>query len=261
VTPDLSALLSIAQLGEDRFRAGPEEHGGFLFGGFTMAVALAVAGRTVAPELVPKSLRTAFLSEGKWGAMEASTQQVNTSRSFSGRRVSIQQAGRTIAVADATFHRPEEGIDRSACVAPHVPSPSDLGSGRDWSYGLDAIEVRPLTPVAGDMTGRLHPYWARIREDLDDGHLINGAALAFMSDFAVIFSPFDPSIREAVGWRSLTLEHCVWFHRPFRASRWLLFDASPLTQSGGRYVTRGTIFDEGGTLVASFVQEGLTRQI
>ncbi len=226
-----------------------------------MAIAVAVSARTVEPDLVPKSLRTAFLSTGEWGAMDVAVERVNTSRSFSGRRLHLEQDGRGLAVADVTFHRPEEGIDRSYAVLPQVPDATALGPGRNWSGGLDVMEVRPLIPAGGALTGRLHPYWARIREDLGDGHLINGAALAFMSDFAVIYSPFDPSTREAVGWRSLTLEHCLWFHRPFRASSWLFFDAGPLTQSGGRYVTRGTVHDQRGVLVASFVQEGVIRRV
>jgi acyl-CoA thioesterase len=261
VTSTFTALLSIAPRDEDRYRAGPEGSGGFLFGGLTMAIAVAVSGRTVKPDLVPKSLRTAFLTTGEWGAMDVAVEKVNTSRSFSGRRLRLEQDGSRLAVADVTFHRPEEGIDRSYAVLPPVPGATDLGPGRNWSGGLDVMEVRPLSPADGTLTGRLHPYWARIREDLGADHLINGAALAFMSDFAVIYSPFDPSAREAVGWRSLTLEHSLWFHRPFRASSWLLFDAGPLTQSGGRYVTRGTIHDQKGVLVASFVQEGVIRRV
>jgi acyl-CoA thioesterase II len=261
VTSSLTALLSIISHGEDRFRAGPPRGGGFLFGGLTMAIATAVAGRTVEADLVPKSLRTAFLHEGEWGPMDVAVERLNTSRSFSGRRLRLEQEGRCIAVADVTFHRPEEGTDRTYAVPRRVPDPAELGPGRSWSSGLDVMEVRPLTPVEGPMTGRLHPYWARIREDVGEGQLVNGAALAFESDFAVIYSPFDPATREAVGWRSLTLEHCLWFHRPFRASNWLLFDAGPLTQSGGRYVTRGTIQDQKGALVGSFVQEGVTRRV
>jgi acyl-CoA thioesterase II len=226
-----------------------------------MAIAVAVSSATVEPDLVPKSLRTAFLSTGEWGAMDVAVERVNTSRSFSGRRLRLEQNGRCLAVADVSFHRPEEGVDRSYSVPPPVPDPSVLGPGRNWSGGLDVMEVRPVAPAGRALTGRLHPYWARIREDLGAGHMINGTALAFMSDFAVIFSPFDPSTQEAIGWRSLTLEHCLWFHRPFRASDWLLFDAGPLTQSGGRYVTRGTVHDQRGVLVASFVQEGVIRKV
>ncbi len=257
----LLALLPITSRGEDRFLAGPPDSGGFLFGGLTMAIATAVAGRTVEADLVPMSLRTAFLSAGEWGPMEVAVDRLNTSRTFSSRRLRLEQEGRCIAVADVTFHRPEEGTDRTYVAPGRVPDATELGPGRSWSSGLDVMEVRPLTPVDGAMTGRLHPYWARIRQDLGDDQLINGAALAFESDFAVIFSPFDPATREAVGWRSLTLEHCLWFHRPFRASNWLLFDAGPLTQSGGRYLTRGTIHDQKGALVASFVQEGVTRRV
>ena len=85
------------------------------------------------------------------------------------------------------------------------------------------------------------------------------AALAFMSDYLVTASPFEPGTSEGEGMNSHTLEHSLWIHRSFSAESWMLFDCAPLTQSAGRFVSRGTVHDEDGHLLASFVQEGLIR--
>jgi acyl-CoA thioesterase-2 len=56
-----------------------------------------------------------------------------------------------------------------------------------------------------------------------------------------------------------SLDHCMWFHRPFRADAWLLFDQESPTASGARGLARGLLFSQAGDLVVSVVQEGLVR--
>jgi acyl-CoA thioesterase-2 len=210
------------------------------------------------------SLKCNFLTFGEWGPTDVAVERVNTSRSFAGRRAKLTQGPDTlVAVADLTFHRPESGADSQHVPPPAIASPGDLEAvpvvfGTDQS--VDPFEVRPgsLRPVLGE---RFHPFWARTREPLPENPVAHAAALAFMSDYVVIHSPFDPGSGQGEGLRSFTLEHSLWFHRAFDASRWMLFDCSPLTQSSGRYVSRGTVHDEHGVLLASFVQEGFIRPV
>jgi acyl-CoA thioesterase II len=256
-----SELLAFAPTADDRYRAEPAWGSGFLFGGLTMGVAITVAGATVDDALVPKSLRTAFLSFGEWGPMDVDVERVNTSRSFAGRRLRLRQGDRTVAVLDVTFHRPEEGVDRQRATAPQVPGPDDCEDLVVQLGGVRPIELRPVRATHGHPIGRIHPFWSRVHGDLGNDPVAHAAGLAFMSDYMVVYSPFEPGSGEAAGLRSFTLEHSVWFHRPFAADRWLLFDAEPLTQSGGRFVTRGTVHDDDGALVASFVQEGFVRPV
>ncbi len=223
-----------------------------------MSVAVSVASATVPLDMVAKSLRTSFFRFGECASMDLRVESTNTGRTFAGRRLSISQAGRTLALADMTFHRPDGGADIQMVEAPSVPDPESLATVPCMLSQAHLMELRPVEP-AHHGAGRIHPYWCRISQELGSGPVPHAAGMAFMSDYMVIQSPFGPGAREAEGLSAFTLEHCLWFHRPFRADDWLLFDASPLSRSGGRFVSRGTVFDRQGALVASFVQEGLTR--
>lgn len=223
-----------------------------------MGIALRAAGSTVEDGLLPKSLRMSFVTFGRRTSLDASVEDVHTGRSFARRNVRILQEGRTVATAEATFHRPEEGVDLQLVRAPDIPAPAELQPVPGMLPEAHTIELKPVDPSAHG-AGRIHPYWCRIDQNLGDAPLVQAAGLAFMSDYMVVHSPFEPGEGEAESMSSFTLEHCLWFHRPFRSDSWLLFDAVPLSRSEGRFLSRGTVFDHRGTLVASFVQEGLTR--
>ena len=256
-------LIAARRLGDDDFRAEPIGHG-FLFGGLTMAMALTAAAATVDDGLVPLSLRCSFLSFGEWGPTNVSVDRVNTSRSFATRRVDLRQDGdKRVAVSDLLFHRPEAGTDLHYAVAPRVAAPNDLEPIQvlfgSVESGVDPFEVRPAHQRQLSERERFHPFWARTTERLPDRAAVHCAALAFMSDYLVIRSPFEPGAGQSRGLRSFTLEHTLWFHRPFDAGAWMLFDSSPISESNGRYVSDGTVHDEAGALLASFVQAGFVR--
>jgi acyl-CoA thioesterase-2 len=155
------------------------------------------------------------------------------------------------------FHRPEEGGDAQTAALPAAPAPDDVAP-EPMGFPLDLVEVRPWGAPRGEHLERLHPYWARPCEPIDDP-LLRACALVFVSDYGVIFTPFPAGSGTSVGLMSRTLEHSLWFHRPIPEHGWWHYDAEPLTVSGGRYVTRGTIHHERGELLASFVQEGFIR--
>jgi acyl-CoA thioesterase II len=261
MTTRFEQLLTSRPLGDHRFQVEPVGRG-FLYGGLTMAMAIAPASKTVDHGLVPMVLRCNFLSFGEWGPTQVTVDQVKSSRSFVVLRCLLHQGDRLVAVADLTFHRPEAGRDLQHAAPPAVDAPDALESG--WlAFGsdgaVDPFEVRPVRAGAVTNTERFHPFWARTREALPHDPAMHAAALAFMSDYRVIHSPFEPGSSDADGLRSFTLEHTLWFHRPVDASQWMLFDCLPLSESGGRYVSRGTVHDEQGALLASLVQEGFIR--
>jgi acyl-CoA thioesterase-2 len=256
-------LMELRALGDDQFRAEPAGHG-FLYGGLTMGMALMATAATVVDGLVPMALRCSFLSFGEWGPTDVAVERVNTSRSFATRRAQLRQRDTLVAVADLTFHRLEEGRDVQHAPLPPVASPDELDDvqslfGSADAGAVDPFEVRPQRSDALSTGDRFHPFWARARQALGESPSMHAAALAFMSDYRVIHSPFEPGSGAGTGLRSFTLEHTVWFHRPFAANQWMLFDCSPLTESSGRYVSRGTVHDERGALLASLVQEGFIR--
>jgi acyl-CoA thioesterase-2 len=250
-------LVPIEPTGDDTFRIRPAGSG-FLFGGLTMAMALRAAAATVPEGKVPKSFRATFLAGGDWGgAMDLAVERVNDSRAFAGRRVSLRQDDRLIAVADASFHVPEDGDDWHGAPAADVEPPESAGEHK-VTVPLHVIEVRPAGRSPRADAERLHPYWSRPVEALEDPVLRACVAL-FTSDYLVIFSPFAPGSGTGVGVTARTLEHSVWFHRPLTGDGWWLYDAEPLSVAGGRFVSRGTVHGRDGALLASFVQEGFIR--
>ena len=264
MTVDFTDLITIDDLGADRFMAHPSGGPGFLFGGLTMAMALAGAVPTVDDEMVPLSLRCSFISFGTWGPTNIEVNRVNTSRFFAGRRLRLTQDTKLVAAVDIAFHRPQVGPESQDAPAPAIPGPDELFDVKP-AFGaeqpMEPIEMR--SPRRGPPTPRerIHPYWARARGSLAGVPGGHAAALTFMSDYLVTASPFEPGTSEGEGMNSHTLEHSLWIHRSFSAERWMLFDCMPLTQSAGRFVSRGTVHDEGGSLLASFVQEGLIRPV
>jgi len=246
--------------GENRFHVEPPGNG-FLFGGLTLALALTGAAKTVADELVPLSLRCTFVTFGEWGALDIDVDDIATTRSFATRRVTLRQEDKVVAVADAAFHRPEPGPDLHDEAMP-APDPSTLPSAPTrfgTVHGVtDPFEVKPLDPDAKSGEERIHPYWTRAWEPVPGGSSEQCAALAFMSDYFVIHSPFEPGTGASEGLRSYTLEHSLWFHRDCTAHEWMLYDCIPLSQSHGRYTSRGTVHQD-GALVASFAQVGFIR--
>lgn len=258
-TDRFSDLVALTREEPGRFRALPPGQR-LLFGGMTVAIALRAAAATVGADWAPKSLRTAFLSAGRWGEpVRVGAEAVNDSRAFAGRRLTVTQQGRVIAVADATFHRPEAGEDWQAADLPEVPGPEAGQSLETMLGGNDPVELCSLRPVRPDARALLHPYWARVREPLGEQAVLHACAAAFVSDYMVIMTPVSVTAAAEDEPQVRTLEHTVWFHRPIDANRWLLYQASPLSVAAGRFLTRGTVHQDSGALVASFVQEGFVR--
>jgi acyl-CoA thioesterase II len=258
VSERFSDLLVVEETEADRFTVDSAGTG-FLFGGLTMAAALAAASRTVEPGLVPRSLHAAFHAGGLWGTtLTAAVDRVNDTRSYATRRVGITQGDTAIAVVDTAFRRHRGGTDVVGSPPPTARAVADLAPER-VSLPEPVLEIRLAGPDRASRSDRVHPYWARFAEPFGDDATLHAAAVAFVSDYLVIYTPFEPGSAAGEGLVSRTLEHSVWFHRPIDAHRWLLVDAVPVSVVDGHYASRGTVHDESGALVASFVQLGFVR--
>jgi acyl-CoA thioesterase II len=120
----------------------------------------------------------------------------------------------------------------------------------------ELIEVRSTRPTAiGTFASSAHPYWARSAAPLGEDPASHGSALAFMSDFMVVMSVLDADADFAYPAGIVTLDHGLWFHRPFNAEDWMLFSSDPVSIAAGRGFVRGSIHAQDGTLIASFAQE------
>jgi acyl-CoA thioesterase-2 len=189
------------------------------------------------------------------------------------------QSDRTIFFMSASFHREEEGLDHHAPAPPDVPLPDDVPTMSErlaryperlgiWSLIPRPIDVRyvgePGWVAPGDRPA--DPYqrvWMRLDGKLPDDPLIHACALAYASDLTLLDSVL--SVHGEVwgpgGVVGASLDHALWFHRPFRADEWFLYDCWSPSASGARGLATGRMFTADGRHIATAVQEGLLRRV
>jgi acyl-CoA thioesterase II len=230
---------------------------GFLFGGLTMGLALRAAAHSVGPAMVPKSFHTYFLRPGMWGSQTTmEVDEESNGRTFCARTVRLRQENRTVAVMTASFHVPGSGSDWQVPPPVDVPGPDLLPQTDVRLPQPDLFEVRSVDLGLDEWTtGRGHPYWARSAHPLGEDPISHDAALAFMSDYLVIYSLLAAGAPIANPSTIRTVDHSVWFHRPVNADDWLLFSSDPVSIAGGRGLAQGSVHARTGTRLASFSQE------
>lgn len=277
----LLSILDIEPLEDNLFRGrSPQQSWQRVFGGQTLGQALVAAVRTVPPERTAHSLHAYFLQPGDLTRpIIYSVERVRDGGSFTTRRVTATQHGRAMFVMSASFHKEEPGLDHQEPM-PDVPKPEDLPSERELSDRMIAqvpgsirsywererpIELRPVDVSRYFSREPRKPeqyVWMRATGALPDNFPLHQCVLAYASDFSLLDTAliahgklmFDPDIQLA------SLDHALWFHRPFRADEWLLYAQDSPSTHGARGFCRGSIFTRDGVLIASTAQEGLTRQ-
>ena len=198
---------------------------------------------------------------------------------FATRRVLARQHGRPIYALTANFQRPEPGYEHQDTMPP-VISPEEavdaraaakvLDPGRDTA-GDAEWDVVDFRYVGSDGDGRLEPdpahparqrFWLRISSRLPDDPAQHVAAFTYLSDMTLMGAALAPHGVRVGGPETLvaSLDHAVWFHRPFRADEWWLYDQVSPSASGGRGLVLARVFTQDGTLVASVAQEALLRR-
>jgi acyl-CoA thioesterase-2 len=203
--------------------------------------------------------------------------RVRDGRSFTTRRVSAVQHGKTIFTLSASFHHPEEGVTHQRPM-PDVPPPEDLPTmaerlrrrfgdrAADYS-GTNPIDIRQIGPMsieaAGDPSLRVASSmaWIRADGDLPDDELLHVCLVTYASDLTLLDSVL---LANGLSWADgrttgASLDHAMWFHRTFRADRWLLYAQESPVSAGARGLARGELYTREGDLVVSVVQEGLVR--
>jgi acyl-CoA thioesterase II len=268
-------LLDLEPIEVNIFRGTqPDEERQRVFGGQVAAQALMAAGRTVANGDV-HSLHAYFLRPGDPSLpILYEVDRIRDGRSFTTRRVVAIQHGRAIFNLAASFHDAELGIEHQFPM-PDVPDPESLPSLPErltpWRNELAAWFDRPH-PIdqryIGELPWRNHdpqgPYqrlWLRADGTLPDDPLLHACVATYASDMSLFDTILQP---HPVRWddpnfMGASLDHCMWFHRPFRADEWLLYDCDSPVATGGRGLARGFFFKRSGDLAVSMVQEGLAR--
>ena len=257
-------MMELEAHGPDTYvGAGPRYPWEGLYGGQIVAQALRAADLTVKPGHFPHSLHAYFLRAGDPDEpVRFEVERLRDGHTFVARQVVARQSTGAILNMSASFQALSAStMDIQLIGPPQVPGPQ---SGKEVSWS-QLFEMRLVDGSFQGTGGGLQSAcsWFRILEDLGPEPSVHAAALAYASDSGpawlagalheVRCSPGRP-------WRPVSLDHAVWFHRPFRADDWLLFEASSNSLRDSRGLTRGRIFSPEGALVASVAQEAFLRR-
>jgi acyl-CoA thioesterase-2 len=271
-------LLELERIEDRIFRGESRDLGGArVFGGQVLGQALTAASYTVR---IAASIHYAyFLVAGDVNApIVYEVELARDGKSFSNRRVVAIQHGRPIFNMTASFQVPEEGLEHAAPM-PRVPGPEGLADVRELPPDvLEKIpekmrrfltherpfEFRPVEPihvVAPPRAAPVRHIWLKTLAKLPDNADLHRNVLAYVSDYQLVSTATLPhGIHFAEGNVQLaSLDHAMWFHRPFRADEWLLYAMESPNASGGRGLALGRFFTRDGALVASTAQEGVVR--
>jgi acyl-CoA thioesterase-2 len=277
---DLLSILDLEQLEVNLFRGRSPQNGWQrVFGGQVIGQALTAATRTVVG-VPPHSLHAYFLLAGDPKVpIIYEVDRIRDGKSFTTRRVVAIQHGHAIFSMSASFHADEPGLDHQMKM-PDVPRPDSLPSDaeikekvlpqlpeavRRYYERPRPIDLRPVEfgryTGAGAADGRFN-IWIRATERLPDDPSIHRCVLAYASDFALLDAALVPHQRSVFEREMMaaSLDHALWFHRPFRADEWLLYAQDSPNLHGARGFARGLVYAQDGTLVASVAQEGLLRE-
>lgn len=279
----LVGLLDLERIEVDIFRGrSPQENLQRVFGGQVAGQALVAAGRTTDGDRPVHSLHAYFLRPGVPAVpIVYQVERVRDGRSFTTRRVVAVQQGRTIFNLTASFHQPEPGIEHQV-PAPDVPAPETLPRLADeirehlgeLPEALErmerrmAFDIRYVERLRWDAESLRDAdprsaVWMRAMGSLGDDPLVHTCALTYASDMTLLDAvriPVEP-LWGPRGFDMASLDHAMWFHRPFRADEWFLYQQESPVATGGRGLARGQIFDREGQLIVSVMQEGLFRKL
>jgi len=280
VVAELVALLTLERLEDNLFRGQSRDIGTkYVFGGQVLGQALSAAQQTVEDARAVHSIHAYFLRAGDIEApIIYNVDRTRDGHSFSVRRVTAIQHGQPIFVFAASFQHDEPGLSHQFHM-PEVPMPEDVEPNvspsaevmdklpakmQRWLSRMGPFEMRPIYPRDEVKPPKRPPYqqvWLRLIDKVDDAPELHRALLAYASDFYLLgtttfphgISYYQPNVQMA------SLDHAMWFHRPFRVDDWLLYSLDSPTAQNARGLARGQFFTRDGILVASTAQEGLIR--
>ena len=280
VVVELVQLLGLERLEDNLFRGQSRDIGTrFVFGGQVLGQALSAAQQTVEEHRAAHSLHAYFLRAGDIAApIVYNVERTRDGKSFSTRRVIAIQHGEQIFNCTVSFQTDEAGFEHQVAM-PDVPLPDALPPRKTlaadelaklpaklqrWFANRGPFELRYVEPRDDLNPQARAPFqhvWFRLVDRIDDAPSLHRAMVAYASDFNLIGTALLP---HGIAWTSgqvqlASLDHAMWFHRPFRADEWLLYSLDSPTAQGSRGLARGQIFSLDGRLVASTAQEGLMR--
>jgi len=274
---DLVEILDVEAIEVNIFRGrSPDEDLQRVFGGQVASQALVAAARTVDQGHV-HSLHAYFLRPGDpTHPILYDVDRIRDGRSFTTRRVVAIQHGQAIFNLQASFHHEEPGLEYQLPM-PDVPAPEELPGFKErmapyraqlgrWYDHPRAIDQRYVGPSPFERQGmyeQRQQVWLRADGELPEDPVLHACLVTYASDLSLLDSTLVP---HGISWfdasvQMASLDHAMWFHRPFRADEWLLYDQETVSTSRARGLARGSIFSRDGRMVVSVVQEGLIRAV
>jgi acyl-CoA thioesterase-2 len=281
---DLIDILELEQLEVNLFRGvSPQEDRQRVFGGQVAGQALVAAGRTVDPERHVHSLHAYFLRPGDpLVPIVYEVDRIRDGRSFTTRRVVAIQHGKAIFNLQSSFQVIESGPEHQYPM-PDAPDPDALPTIRerlepyadrfppafhDWIR-----RDRPIDTRSAQLPRWLDPdpgvrepeqlVWIRADGSLPDDPLLHACIVVYASDFTLLDTAVMAHARSWDDDRFMmaSLDHAMWFHRPFRADEWLLYHQKSPSAYGARGLAEGFIYRRDGALTTMVIQEGLIRPV
>ncbi|BDH46802.1 acyl-CoA thioesterase II [Salmonella enterica subsp. enterica serovar Choleraesuis] len=276
----LLTLLNLEKIEEGLFRGQSEDLGlRQVFGGQVVGQALFAAKQTVPEERLVHSFHSYFLRPGdSQKPIIYDVEVLRDGNSFSARRVAAVQNGKPIFYMTASFQAPESGFEHQKPM-PAAPAPDNLPSESDIARSLEKfiperarekflserpLEFRPVVfhnPLKGHVDKPQRQVWLRANGPVPDDIQLHQQLLGYASDFnflPVALQPHGVGFLEP-GMQVATIDHSMWFHRPFSLNEWLLYSVESTSASSARGFVRGEFYSQSGELVASTVQEGVMR--
>lgn len=251
---------------------------GRVFGGQVVAQSIHAAQLTAPENRLLHSMHAYFLLAGDIDRpIVYDVERVRDGGSYTTRRVKAIQKGRAIFSMEASFQVPEGGFSHQQTM-PQVPPPEGLQSDREIGealreqapqfYQLSRLE-RPVEcrPVGGaDLytstnTQAKQHIWIKAKGSLPDSDRMHQVALSYVSDYNLLATALLPHRQRLNNSKVFlaSLDHAMWFHRPFRFDDWLLYSMQSPSAGSARGFALGDIYTRQGELVASVAQEGLIR--
>ena len=267
-------VVNMKPLGDGRYE-GPAVPSAFTrtFGGQVVAQALRAAQLTVEGKRA-HSLHSYFLEGGVAAQpIEFRVEHIRDGRSFASRRVEGFQNGRRMMIMTVNFHHDKDRGPEHSTAMPQVPGPEESidhvkirprsakKRALDWmDWDIRAVEESKLTPEQLHPAGQgTHQYlWFKNTGEMGDDQGVHQAALAYLSDMTLLYTALLDHPNEEL--QVASLDHAMWFLRPVRVDEWLLIDQYSPSAGEGIGLTKGSVFNQQGELVAVLSQEGLIRR-
>ncbi|MGK0297335.1 MAG: acyl-CoA thioesterase-2 [Gammaproteobacteria bacterium] len=277
---ELISLMYVKQLDTRTFEGSSRDIGtGRVYGGQVLGQALKAAQLTVGEGKTVHSMHAYFMREGNHNIpITYHVDITRDGRSFSTRHVVAFQQNRPIFITDMSFQITETGMEYQPAM-PIIKEPESYKSLTDYdTSGINKLsdklqkliklsspfEIKPIPP--GDIpsdSSKQKFVWIKTRQKIIDDADIHRAILAYISDYGLVTTtliPHDIDF-ETPTLQMASIDHGMWFHRPFKVDNWLLYAYEAISTSNSRGLAYGSIYDIQGKLIATTIQEGLIRQI